>query len=266
MKRTIATLGVVGLGLMGATVAANAAPNDRITICHATGSASNPYLLETISLNALAAHVGDTGDIVPANAGNDIPHGQNLTAANLILLANNCVAPPAPVDPDPVDPGPVDPGPVDPGPVDPGPVDPGPVDPGPVDPGPVDPGPVDPGPVDPGPVDPGPVDPGPVDTVDEVVPATVVVPDGALPAAVPPAAVPAAVPAAAAVTPVASTSGGAAAAAVPAASNVGYNVQTAVGSPGTGIPAWLAALTGLFAAVGGWVLVKGGLRSRGANT
>jgi hypothetical protein len=242
MKRTIATLGVVGLGLMGATVAANAAPSDKITICHATGSASNPYLLETINLNALAAHVGDTADIVPVNVGNDIPHGQNLSAANLILLANNCVAPPVPVDP-------------------------GPVDPGPVDPGPVDPGPVDPGPVDPGPVDPGPVDPGPVDTVDAVVPPAAVVPDGVLPAAVPPAAAPAAVvpPAAATVAPVASTSRGAAAGAVPAASNVGYNVQTAVGSSGTGIPAWLGGLTALFTAVGAWVLVKGGLRSRGAN-
>ncbi len=110
MKRTIATLGVVGLGLMGATVAANAAPDDKITICHATGSASNPYLVETINLNALSAHVGDTGDIVPANSGNDMPYGQNITPANLILLANNCVVPPVPVDPGPVDPGPVDPG------------------------------------------------------------------------------------------------------------------------------------------------------------
>ena len=132
MKRTIATLGVVGLGLMGATVAANAAPDKKITICHATSSASNPYLAQTISLSALSAHVGDTGDIVPANDGDDMPLGQNLTAANLILLANNCVNVVVP----PVDPGPVDPGPVDPGPVDPGPVDPGPVDPGPVDPGP----------------------------------------------------------------------------------------------------------------------------------
>ena len=76
----------------------------------------------------------------------------------------------------------------------------------------------------------------------------------------PPATVP---PAAAA--PVASTSGAAAVGTVPAASNVGYNVQTAVGNSGTGIPAWLAGLTGLFAAVGASVLVKSGLRSRGAN-
>jgi septal ring-binding cell division protein DamX len=250
MKRTIATLGVVGLGLMGATVAANAAPDNKITICHATGSASNPYLAQTINVNALSAHVGDTGDIVPANDGAAMPLGQNLTAANLILLANNCVAPPAPVDPDPVDPDPVDPDPVDPDPVDPGPVDPGPVDPGPVDPGPVDT------------VDAG--DP-PAAVVPDAVPPAAVPPAAVPPAAVPAAAVPAPVPAAAAVTPVASTSGGAAVGTVPAASNVGYNVQTAVGSPGTGIPAWLAALTGLFAAVGGTVLVKGGLRSRGAN-
>ncbi|KIS27014.1 hypothetical protein TV39_13125 [Arthrobacter sp. SPG23] len=67
-------------------------------------------------------------------------------------------------------------------------------------------------------------------------------------------------------TPVASTPVGAAAASVPAASNAGYNVQTAVGSSGSGIPAWLAILTGLFTAAGAWVLVKSGLRSRGAHS
>ncbi|WP_175417293.1 hypothetical protein [Arthrobacter sp. 24S4-2] len=238
MKRTIATLGVVGLGLMGATVAANAAPPGKISICHATGSASNPYLFETISLNALSAHVGDTGDIVPANSGDDMPDGQNLTPENIALLANGCVVA-----------GPVVP-----------------VDPGPVDPGPVDPGPVDPGPVDPGPVEPPAVVPPAVVPVDSVVPPAVVPPAAAPPAAAPPAvAPPAAAPLAATVAPVSAAPQGAAATGVPAASNVGYNVQTAVGSSGPGVPAWLAALTVLFSAVGAWVLVKGSLRSRGAN-
>ncbi|MBT2595733.1 hypothetical protein [Arthrobacter sp. ISL-72] len=239
MKRTIATLGVVGLGLMGATVAANAAPPGTITICHATGSASNPYLLETISLSALAAHVGDTGDIVPENLGDVMPQGQNLTVANIALLANGCEqpGPVVPVDPDPVDPDPVDP--------------PGPV----VDP--VDPDPVDPDPVDP--AVPDPADPAPADPVDVVVQVDNSVP----PAANQPAAVP---PAHTTVTPVASTPVAATGAAAPAASNEGYNVQTAVGGSGTGIPAWLAGLTGLFVAAGAWVLVSSGVRSRGANS
>ena len=104
MRKTIATLGVVGLGLMSAAVTANAAPAEdkKITICHATSATGNAFVSETISLNALVAHADDTLDIVPANDGDIYPDGQNLTAANLALLANNCVAvviPPA--DPDP---------------------------------------------------------------------------------------------------------------------------------------------------------------------
>ena len=119
MRKTIATLGVVGLGLMSAAVTANAAPPEekKITICHATNAAGNPFVVETINLSALKAHADDTRDIVPANDGDIYPNGQNLTAANLALLANNCVAVVPPVDTDPVDktPDPVDetPDPVD---------------------------------------------------------------------------------------------------------------------------------------------------------
>jgi hypothetical protein len=236
MKRTIATLGVVGLGLMGATVAANAAPDNKITICHATGSASNPYLAQTISLSSLGAHVGDTGDIVPANGGDDMPNGQNLTPANIILLANGCVAA-APVVP-PVVPPVVDPPVVVPPVVDPPVVVPPVVDP---------------------PVVVPPVVDSPV-VVPPVVDPPVVVPPAIVPAVTIPAAV-----TPAAVTPVASTPQGAVAASVPAATNTGYNVQTAVGTSGSGIPSWLAVMTVLFTAVGGWVLVKSGLRSRGAD-
>ncbi|MDP9982849.1 hypothetical protein J2W14_002251 [Pseudarthrobacter oxydans] len=104
MRKTIATLGVVGLGLMSAAVTANAAPADekKITICHATSAEGNAFVAETINLSALVAHADDTLDIVPANDGDIYPDGQNLDAANIALLANNCVAvvvPPA--DPDP---------------------------------------------------------------------------------------------------------------------------------------------------------------------
>ncbi|PTA67709.1 hypothetical protein C8263_11395 [Deinococcus arcticus] len=39
--------------------------NDKVSICHATGSANNPYNLITVSANALEAHRGH-GDIIPA--------------------------------------------------------------------------------------------------------------------------------------------------------------------------------------------------------
>jgi hypothetical protein len=203
MRKTIATLGVVGLGIMSAAVTANAAPSDekKITICHATSAAGNPFVSETVDLNSLRAHADDTLDIVPANDGDFFPNGQNLTAANLALLANNCVAlVVTPVDP-PADP----------------------------------------------PVDP-PADPDPV----KETPGTDTTPDSGntqAPVVLAPKAV---VPAksAAAVT----------------KTNVGYNVQTAVGrTPDTGIPLWLAALTGVFTAGAATVLWRGGRRARNSE-
>ena len=38
----------------------------KIDICHATGSATNPYVLITISVNSLAGHSGHPGDLIPA--------------------------------------------------------------------------------------------------------------------------------------------------------------------------------------------------------
>lgn len=40
-----------------------------ITICHATGSATNPYVEITISTAGLAGHGGHSGDIIPAPPG-----------------------------------------------------------------------------------------------------------------------------------------------------------------------------------------------------
>ncbi|WP_427171253.1 hypothetical protein [Arthrobacter sp. 92] len=225
MRRTIATLGVVGLGVLGATVSAHAAPPEKISICHATGSVANPYKFETINLNALSAHVGDTGDIVPANDGTDMPNGQNLSTANTALLANNCVAvevvvPPTNPPTDPPTTPPTDP------------------------------------PTTP-PATPGTNSPA-VETVvvpPASVPATVatatVAPAAAAPAAVTPVAA-AAPQAAAAAVPAA------------AVTNVGYNVQTAAGKSDAGIPQWLGALTGLFTGVAALVLWRGA-RGKNAN-
>ena len=41
----------------------------KITICHATGSASHPYVLITIDINGLNGHSKHPGDIIPAPSG-----------------------------------------------------------------------------------------------------------------------------------------------------------------------------------------------------
>ncbi len=43
--------------------------NDKITICHATGSKKNPYNEITVSVNGLNGHDKHDGDIIPAPAG-----------------------------------------------------------------------------------------------------------------------------------------------------------------------------------------------------
>lgn len=43
--------------------------NGKITICHATSSAKNPYNEITISINGLNGHAKHEGDIIPAPAG-----------------------------------------------------------------------------------------------------------------------------------------------------------------------------------------------------
>ncbi|MFF2300614.1 hypothetical protein [Arthrobacter sp. NPDC058127] len=243
MKRTIATMGVVGLGLLGATVSANAAPSDKITICHATHSASHPYVAVTLSLSALSGHIADTADIIPANAGSFMPNGQNLTPENIAILNAGCVVAAPPVASPPVTTPPTDP--VTSPPTDP--VTTPPTDP--VTSPPTDP--VTSPPTDP--VTSPPVTAPPVEQVGPVTP-PVVTP------VVPPVAVPAA-PVPAAVTPVT-----AATASDPAVTNVGYNVQTAVGGKAdAGIPGWLAGLTALFSAVAAFVVVRSGVRARKAG-
>ncbi|MBT2250095.1 hypothetical protein JHV56_15455 [Arthrobacter sp. BHU FT2] len=69
MKRILATLGVTGLALLGATAPAVAGDDSdddhKITICHATGSESNPYVQITVAYEALKAHRDHGGDIIP---------------------------------------------------------------------------------------------------------------------------------------------------------------------------------------------------------
>lgn len=231
MRRTIATLGVVGLGIMAATVSANAAPTEaekKITICHATMSAGNPFVTETINLSALKAHADDTLDIVPVNAGDIFPNGQNLSSTNLVILANGCAevaVPPVDETPKPVDqtPSPVAeaPSPVAEAP-------------------------------SPAAETPKPVAEAPSPAAET--PAAVTTPNSALTQAAPTVVVPnAAVPAQEA-------------AATAKKANVGYNVQTAVArTADTGIPGWLMALTGVLTAGAAIVLWQADRRARNSG-
>lgn len=99
MQRILAAIGLVSLAALAGTASATASshnPADKITICHATGSDSNPYVPITISLNGLNGHANAnhqlSEDIIPPNDGSIVPDGQNWTADGQALHRNGCVA------------------------------------------------------------------------------------------------------------------------------------------------------------------------------
>ncbi|MEV7132458.1 hypothetical protein AB0N24_06170 [Arthrobacter sp. NPDC093128] len=69
MKRILATAGIAGIALIGVTAPANAG-DDKVSICHATGSESNPFVSITVSKSALNGngHASHSGDLIPAPA------------------------------------------------------------------------------------------------------------------------------------------------------------------------------------------------------
>lgn len=124
----LAAAGLISTGLASAPALASGAtadrgPSKRISICHATASASNPYVFITVAADAIVnprtgeveGHGTDAGthvrDIIPAFSftwgGRDYEYrGKNLDDAGAALLANRC----RPVADDPGDPtGPSDP-------------------------------------------------------------------------------------------------------------------------------------------------------------
>jgi hypothetical protein len=85
--------------------------SQKVTLCHASSSASSPYQLITVAASALNGHDGHTGpvfdpatnhsgdkwgDIIPAV--DDYP-GQNNSGSGAEILANGCAIPTRPVDP-----------------------------------------------------------------------------------------------------------------------------------------------------------------------
>ena len=87
--------------------------NETVTLCHATGSNTNPYVEITVSVNAAgiagghADHIGPIwdstlsdsqwGDIIPAFTFSDFSYpGLNYSALGAAWLANGCMEPAAP--------------------------------------------------------------------------------------------------------------------------------------------------------------------------
>lgn len=62
----LSSLALMLLSLLVTAGTASAAPPEKITICHATGSAQNPYVSITVSKKALAGHARHGDDIIPA--------------------------------------------------------------------------------------------------------------------------------------------------------------------------------------------------------
>ena len=217
MKRTFATLGVVGLGLLSLTAPAMAA-SDRVTVCHADGSSWSPL---EFNVNGIGGHDEHPTDIIPPTP--KAPAGQNWTNAGKLTYIANCAALPPGETVDPETPPVVVPPVVVP----------------PVEQPVVETPPVE-TPVVEQPVTQTPAVETPVETV---VVAPVAAPPVQQPVVVPPVTVP---PAAAPVVVPRQPAAAGAVATTGLGTNQGYNAQTAVG--GSNSPSWLAGLGALAAA------------------
>src|SRR5687768_5144055 len=65
MRRTIAAAGILGLGLLGTTLPASATPDNghgnNVSICHETGSETNPIVEIDVNENAVNGHGENNG-------------------------------------------------------------------------------------------------------------------------------------------------------------------------------------------------------------
>jgi len=125
-----AAVALLGLAAVWSVSADNAGatPSDKVMICHATASASNPYTSPDVNTSSideennqyLNGHGDHENDIIPpftSPAGTYFP-GLNW-ADGQAIWENGCV----PVESPPVEPPPVEPPPVEPPPVEPPPVE-----------------------------------------------------------------------------------------------------------------------------------------------
>ena len=70
VTRTTFAVAACALSVVGVTGTAQAAPADKVLICHGTASDSNPYVLISVSENALAGHFDGTA---PGHGENNHP-------------------------------------------------------------------------------------------------------------------------------------------------------------------------------------------------
>lgn len=63
----------------------------KVTLCHATGSATNPYVTITVDYHALQnGHTGDKGDIIPPTTINGVTYSANWDANGQAIFNNGC--------------------------------------------------------------------------------------------------------------------------------------------------------------------------------
>ena len=101
--RRIASL-ILGASLLTAVPALGASspglgPNSRVTICHATGSQTNPYVMISPSVAGIVnGHLEhqDQRDVIPLFTFRGQTYSQNWTAAGQAFLAAGCSGPYSP--------------------------------------------------------------------------------------------------------------------------------------------------------------------------
>lgn len=89
--------GVLGMASTGLAKPPEDNGGEKVKICHATNSYSNPYVSEEVSVNGLNGHDGHVNDPSKGKWGDVIPPtdefpGYNWTTAGQALLANDCFA------------------------------------------------------------------------------------------------------------------------------------------------------------------------------
>lgn len=99
--RAVGIAGAMFLVLWGLPTAASVpptAPPDLVTICHATGSETNPFVVVTAAAaGVFNGHLGadhqNESDIIPPFSYQGVTYSQNWANASLAIHANGCVAP-----------------------------------------------------------------------------------------------------------------------------------------------------------------------------